>query len=184
MHWAEEGRRVIYITPTPLESLPSTYHDRNPPIAAAFKLIRFMYLSNYENLVEQLAELHTFTSLPSVLLIDNLDHYVEDDSIREQKDFHAARTCAFILDSMNACCRILKTEVHVCATVFASARRSAAYNIYFGNIWHLERCDEDKSILVKKAEGGCETRSKSYKYSKFEDGTIILKEILCKKMND
>lgn len=42
IYWAEEGRRVVYITPTPLERLPAICHDRCNPAPAAFKLMRFM----------------------------------------------------------------------------------------------------------------------------------------------
>lgn len=42
MYWAEEGRRVVYITPERLERLPVSCHDRKNPSAAALKLMRFM----------------------------------------------------------------------------------------------------------------------------------------------
>lgn len=43
MHWAEEGRRVFYITSTPLTSFPAVYHDRKEPEPSAFNMIKFMY---------------------------------------------------------------------------------------------------------------------------------------------
>jgi len=42
VYWAEKGRRVIYITPTPLKRRPASCHDKSNPIVAALKLIRFM----------------------------------------------------------------------------------------------------------------------------------------------
>ena len=44
IYWAEEGRRVVYITPAPLESLPAACHDRSNPAPAAFKLMRFIWI--------------------------------------------------------------------------------------------------------------------------------------------
>ena len=44
IYWAEEGRRVVYITPAPLESLPAACHDRSNPAPAAFKLMRFIWV--------------------------------------------------------------------------------------------------------------------------------------------
>ncbi|OAD52742.1 SPARC-related modular calcium-binding protein 1 [Eufriesea mexicana] len=109
IYWAEEGRRVVYITPAPLERLPAACHDRSNPAPAAFKLMRFMYLKNYEALAQRLVELHTFASLPSVLLIDDFDTYVTGYKESEMtQDIHIAKTCSLILDTMNSCARILK----------------------------------------------------------------------------
>lgn len=70
------------------------------------------YLENYETLMERLIELHTFATLPSVLLIDDFDTYINDYKESEVTyDLHIAKTCSTILDTMNSCSRILKTNV-------------------------------------------------------------------------
>lgn len=57
-------------------------------------------------------ELHTFASLPSVLLIDDFDAYINDYKETEiSQDLHIARICSLILDTMNSCARILKINV-------------------------------------------------------------------------
>ncbi|XP_070162869.1 uncharacterized protein [Polyergus mexicanus] len=108
IYWAERGRRVIYITPTPLERRPAVCHDRTNPAAAALDLMRFIYLPDYETFMEQLVKLHTYAAVPSVLLIDDLDNYINDESIKNDLFMHIARTCALISHSMNSCSRILK----------------------------------------------------------------------------
>lgn len=87
----------------------------------------FRYLEDYEALVEQLVELHTFASLPSVLLIDDFDTYIA--GYKESgmtQDVHIAKTCSLILDTMNSCARILKNNVSTDVTrinVFSEERK-------------------------------------------------------------
>lgn len=69
-------------------------------------------MENYESFVERMIELHTFASLPSVLLIDDFDAYINDYKDNEiSQDLHKARLCSLILDTMNSCARILKIDV-------------------------------------------------------------------------
>ena len=70
------------------------------------------YLEDYKALAKLLVQLHTFATLPSVLLIDDFDAYT--GSYKESEvlqDVHTARTCSLILDTMNSCAQILKTNV-------------------------------------------------------------------------
>lgn len=68
-------------------------------------------MPDYETLIEQLVKLHTYAAVPSVLLIDDLDNYFNDESIKNDSFMHIARTCALISHSMNSCSRILKMNV-------------------------------------------------------------------------
>lgn len=70
----------------------------------------YRYLPDYETLIEQLVKLHTYAAVPSVLLIDDLDNYFNDESVKNLF-MHIARTCALISHSMNSCSRILKMNV-------------------------------------------------------------------------
>lgn len=69
------------------------------------------YLSNYESLAEQLVKLHTYAAVPSVLLIDDLDNYLNDDAAGNDASAHIAKTCALIHHSMKSCARALKINV-------------------------------------------------------------------------
>ncbi|KAF7399368.1 hypothetical protein HZH68_007960 [Vespula germanica] len=117
IYWAEEGRRVFYITPIPLQQIPSSCHESNPSTYFTYKLITFVYLSDYKSLVTQLAELHTFISLPTIVLLDDIDHYIEDDAIKkpdyceEKTKMRIARACSVIFDAINSCSRISNTIV-------------------------------------------------------------------------
>lgn len=180
IYWAEEGRYVVYITPAPLEELPAACHDRSNPAPTAFKLMRFMYLADYEALVDRLVELHTFTSLPSVLLIDDFDAYTTNYKESEMsQDVHFARTCSLILDTMNSCARILETNVYVCAWSFSVMNDICPYMIYFANIWNVTNEEESKTILLQKYTQTVPTEQcPIYRYCKLEDGTRVLKQIL------
>ncbi|XP_029032210.2 uncharacterized protein LOC114871009 [Osmia bicornis bicornis] len=179
IYWAEEGRRVVYITPAPLESLPAACHDRSNPAPAAFKLMRFMYLENYEALIERLVELHTFVTLPSVLLIDDFDAYANDYQKNDvSQDVHISRMCSLILDTMNSCSRILKNSVYVCAWSSTAMNDISTYSIYFRNIWNIKD-EEGKTILLQKySNEGATEKCPSYRYCRLQDGTRILKQIL------
>ncbi|XP_017763776.1 PREDICTED: uncharacterized protein LOC108553412 [Eufriesea mexicana] len=186
IYWAEEGRRVVYITPAPLERLPAACHDRSNPAPAAFKLMRFMYLKNYEALAQRLVELHTFASLPSVLLIDDFDTYVTGYKESEMtQDIHIAKTCSLILDTMNSCARILKYNVYVCAWSSSGMNNICTYTIYFVNIWNVINEKESNTILLQKYSQETPTEQcPSYRYCKLEDGTRVLKQVLYESMQD
>lgn len=77
-----------------------------------FNIYLRRYLSDYEALVEQLVKLHTYAAIPSVLLIDDLDDYLDDlETAENNSNTHIARICALILHSMKSCSRILKKDV-------------------------------------------------------------------------
>ncbi|KYM76660.1 SPARC-related modular calcium-binding protein 1 [Atta colombica] len=109
MYWAEEGQQLVYITPILLEKRPAICHDRRNPSVTALKLMRFIYLSDYEALEQHLYKLHTYaTMVPSVLLIDELDDYLLSDEAPGDNNSCIAKICALILHSMNLCSRILE----------------------------------------------------------------------------
>ncbi|XP_071649888.1 uncharacterized protein [Temnothorax longispinosus] len=179
-YWAEEGHRVVYITPMPLDRRPAACHDRrNPAVAALLKLMRFVYLSDYEALVEQLFKLHTYAAVPSVLLIDELDDYLDGlEAAGNDSRMHIARICALILHSMKSCSRVLKKNVHVCAWTSSSLTNNFIQTMYFRNIWNLTEEEDGKVISVEKLSIGS-SFERSYVYHKFEDGTRVLRQILC-----
>ncbi|XP_076297949.1 uncharacterized protein LOC143217488 [Lasioglossum baleicum] len=181
IYWAEEGHRVVYITPAPLDSLPAACHDRSNPAPAAFKLMRFMYLENYEALVQKLTELHTFAILPSILLIDDMDAYIKDYGKTESMhDMHIAKTCALILDTMNSCSRILKNTVYACVWSTLATSDMRIYSMYFADAWIATNEEETKTILLEQhGHRSSSGKPTSYRYCKLQDGSRALKEIFC-----
>ncbi|KAK2581632.1 hypothetical protein KPH14_002133 [Odynerus spinipes] len=186
IYWAEEGHRVFYITPEPLQSLPSACHDRTSSSYMVLKLIRFIYLSDYKSLVTQLTELHTFVSLPSIFLLDDLDHYLNDDATeiqepcQEEKKMRIARACSVIFDAINSCSRISNTAVHACVWSSSALKKSDMDpTIYFRNIWNVSEDREKKIISLEKVgHETCEPDGyPSFEYHKFQDGTRILKKV-------
>ncbi|XP_011636182.1 uncharacterized protein LOC105426584 isoform X2 [Pogonomyrmex barbatus] len=181
-YWAEKGQRVVYVTPMPLEKRPAACHDRGNPSGAALKLMTFMYLSDYETLVEQLVKLHTYAAVPSVLLIDDLDNYFNDKAANDSIT-HIAKTCSLILHSMKLCSRILKRNVYVCAWTNSILTNNFIQTMYFRNIWNLTEEENGKVILLEKFSIGS-SLEQSYKYHIFEDGMRVLQQILCDSVED
>ncbi|KAF7994993.1 hypothetical protein HCN44_004465 [Aphidius gifuensis] len=178
IHWAEKDQRVFYITPAPLTSIPAKYHDRNDLIPTTFNMIRFMHLSSYESLVEQLVNIHTFEVRPSVLLIDRLDTYIQikDPKVKEQHEVHIARLCAIIHDSMNACSRLKKVQVHICVSVSPDNFKTNIYQHYFDSIWRFDKNNEG-IVELKKIKGDLDYQD-VFRYEKYVDGTVILNSVL------
>ncbi|KAM0724614.1 hypothetical protein ACS0PU_009695 [Formica fusca] len=137
--------------------------------------MRFIYLPDYETLIEQLVKLHTYAAVPSVLLIDDLDNYFNDESVKNLF-MHIARTCALISHSMNSCSRILKMNVYVCVWTNSILINNFLQTIYFRNIWNLIEEEDGKIILVERFAIGLSLKP-SYKYHKFEDGMRALQQI-------
>ncbi|XP_066597031.1 uncharacterized protein [Prorops nasuta] len=179
IYWANEGRNVLYVAPTSLECLPPSCHDRSNPAPATFRLMRFMYLTDYEDLIKQFSQLHTFATLPSILIIDDLDHYLHKQNVKEEFNMHAAKTCALIFDTMSSISRILKIDVHICAWYSSALDNTILHNMYFRNVFTISEDEEGKSILLQKVTN---LKNKndfpSYKYSKLQDGTRVLRQIL------
>lgn len=138
--------------------------------------MRFIYLPDYETLIEQLVKLHTYAAVPSVLLIDNLDNYFTDEVVKNDSFMHIARTCALIFHSMKSCSRILKMNVNVCVWTNSILINNFLQTIYFRNVWNLTEEKDGKIILVERFAIGLSLKP-SYKYHKFEDGMRILQQI-------
>lgn len=176
-YWAEKGRRVIYIAPVPLEKRPGACHDRSDPTVVALKLMRFVYLKDYESLVEHLIKLHTYAAVPSVLLIDSLDDYLNDEAARNNTKMFIAKTCALILHSMNSCSRVLNMNVHVCVWASAVLIDDFPQTVLFRNIWNLTEKEDGKVIVLEKFSGRSSVMQ-SYKYRVFEDGMRVLQQVI------
>ncbi|XP_051162568.1 uncharacterized protein LOC127282400 [Leptopilina boulardi] len=170
VYWAEQGHRVFYFGPEKLQSSQFMHHDRSNPNSEAFKMMRFIYVSNYEALVEQLVDVHTIAPPPSVLLVDDFDNYIHDSDIKEKKEVHIARLCALLFDTMNTCAEILERKVHIFISI--SSELNFIHQIYFNKFWTIE--EENENIVKLKQIGN----SKIYEYRKFDNNNIILKQII------
>ncbi|XP_043481975.1 uncharacterized protein LOC122511037 isoform X2 [Leptopilina heterotoma] len=173
IYWAEEGHRVIYIAPKRLESPQLSHHDRSTTNSESFQLMQFMYLSNYETLVEQLADLHRFASKPSVLILEDLDNYIQDPDVKETKEVHIARLCALLVDTMNVCAAILQQQVHICVSI--SSECDVIYQIYFNNFWSIEK--QNNGMVKLKEVASNRATNKTFEYRECDDdntGTLLV----------
>ncbi|KAH0549166.1 uncharacterized protein LOC123260913 [Cotesia glomerata] len=182
MHWAEKGNLVFFITPSPLKSFPAQYHDRKDVPPAIYDMIKFLYLETYDVLAEQLVDLHTFSKLPSLILVDNLDTYIKGVQNTELEDMHIAKLCAVLHDSVNACSRVKKCQVLLCASITGTSLQSTPYPLYFDNIWYLTVEKDTDELIIKFTEVSTNSESeikepKAFEYRKFRDKTLILTKI-------
>lgn len=134
------------------------------------------HLSSYESLVEQLVDIHTFEVQPSVLLIDRLDTYIQVKDTKEQHEVHIARLCAIIHDSMNACSRLRKVQIHICVSVSPDNFKTNIYQHYFNSIWRFDKNNEGMMEL-KKIKGELNYQD-VFRFEKYVDGTVILNSVL------
>ncbi|XP_011499668.1 PREDICTED: uncharacterized protein LOC105363622 [Ceratosolen solmsi marchali] len=183
--WAKDGHQVCYISSRQLQCLPPTLHDRSEPSAEALKLITFMSVGNYEELADQLVELHTFRKPPSVLLIDDLDLFAANPGIRGcSREVHVARCCALVLHAAFSCSRVTNCPIQVCAASFEATDYETIYCKYFDNRWLLNAevgessTEEGRRVWVKRPNG-----SQTFEFCRLDDAVLVLRRILVAELN-
>ncbi|XP_067828940.1 ATPase SWSAP1 [Heptranchias perlo] len=89
---AQEGRRVLFLAPSPIQALPAPLLSLDP---LSLKRIQFAYPRSAEELLQAVASLHESPGcLPSLILLDGLDDYLRQDTGRQ-----AALIAALLRDS-------------------------------------------------------------------------------------
>ncbi|XP_020376192.2 ATPase SWSAP1 [Rhincodon typus] len=119
------GRRVLFLSPSPVQALPAPLLLLEP---GSLRRIQFAYPRTAEGLLEALACLHESprSLLPSLLLLDGLDRYLQgcgQDTPRQ-----AARIAALLRDSASWLSEKLQpgTECQIIATLKAPIQEDTA----------------------------------------------------------
>lgn len=107
--------KVLYILPEELHELPQLSQDLNKVDRHYMKMITFLYASNLHSLIEGVATLPDWESVPATIILDDLSAYCNDNSFQK-----ACGATALLLDTAYACSRTLK---YTCR-VFISAKQS------------------------------------------------------------
>ncbi|KDR07748.1 ATPase SWSAP1-like [Zootermopsis nevadensis] len=186
VHFAEQGSKVLYISSTTLSALPPPVHGVSPPSTAALSHIRFMYLPSWQDLFKLLFSLHQHTCIPSIIIVDGLDHYcnLSDSNVHDknhEQAMHAAHVCASLIDATSACARHTGNPAVLIASFHCGdIKINPLIDLFFSNIiWSVES-DTDNGVVL--TNGVILPQQSSRTQIVFRprnwDGTLILHKIL------
>ncbi|KAK3580292.1 hypothetical protein CHS0354_023531 [Potamilus streckersoni] len=92
---------VTYISPRPFSRMPLSVHGMPcPSSASSLKTLTFQYLSSLDELVKFCCNVHMRVLHPQVLIIDDMQYYIEQSKGQGQ-EAAAARLCAVLLDAVH-----------------------------------------------------------------------------------
>lgn len=106
--------KVLYILSDELEELPELSQDINPTNRHYMKMITFLYAKSLQSLIESLATLSDWQSIPRTIILDDLSSYCHQSSLHS-----ACGVVALLIDSARSCSEALKEP----CSVFISATR-------------------------------------------------------------
>uniref|UniRef100_W5MN76 SWIM-type zinc finger 7 associated protein 1 n=1 Tax=Lepisosteus oculatus TaxID=7918 RepID=W5MN76_LEPOC len=98
---SELGRKVIFLSPTPIQTLPAPLMEARAGLdPASLKKIKFVYPRTAEELLRDVACLHEAAGAPpSLLIVDGLECYLRWGGEGEQAHQMAARLSALLCDT-------------------------------------------------------------------------------------
>lgn len=124
----------------------------------------------------KLVRLPTFQRLPSLILVEDFDHFTRSTPGRSV-EFTASRCCAVLANTASTCSRLAGHGVQVCASAYAeknSGRQDAVYGVYFDKFWSISSRSGDDGVDVVwlRQKGGV-----SMEFSWLDDPVLVLKRI-------
>ncbi|XP_041032878.1 ATPase SWSAP1 [Carcharodon carcharias] len=109
-----EGRRVLFLAPSPVQALPSPLLSLEP---SSLRRIQFAYPRSAEELLEAVASLHESPcSLPSLILLDGLDRYLQGACGQDMAQ-QVALIAALLRDSATWLSEKLRSSTEIIATL-------------------------------------------------------------------
>lgn len=96
--YANKDVSVLYICHQPLTKMPLGVHGMPHPDAQVLRNVKFIYMKKTEELIEYCSSVHTKPVLPDVIIIDDVDIYLEQ--MKEDGIEHGtAKLCALLVDA-------------------------------------------------------------------------------------
>ncbi|XP_072164825.1 uncharacterized protein [Diadema setosum] len=95
---AHDGHRVAFITPTKFKSLPPSVEGAPPQDPLLMKQINIMYFQDRTSILTYLSRIHTLSSHPDVIIVDNLDFYASHPQASDIT-FTVSTLCAYLVDA-------------------------------------------------------------------------------------
>lgn len=150
--YAEGGQNVVYITAFEFESLPPPLQGFPKPAPDIFALIKFLYLPNWKDLLQYVFHLHLHALVPTVLIIEALEHYCTNSDTENSSSAaataasHAALICAALIDGVAVCAKRSKSPAHLIVSLNEQKSQnmfSPLIDIFFTDVVWLFQKDED-----------------------------------------
>lgn len=143
------------------------------------KHIFFSYTSTYESLINELLNLNRYAVIPSVLLIGDIDHFIESSTQTETREMLACKLYATISYIMNICSKLLKNKTFFCGTLEGDVDKNQTFSeMYFDRFWTI--CDTDEMVHLKMLTNA---NHESYRFQKLDNESLVLKEIVKQVVN-
>lgn len=118
-----------------------------------FVLWNFRYLPCWQDLLQHIFSLHIHTLIPTVLIVEALDHYCTvpdhewDSSSKASQASHAALICAALFDGAAVCAKRSKGQAQLIVSLDqqpSENRFSPLINIFFTDVvWTIEKTRAD-----------------------------------------
>ncbi|CAH1798935.1 unnamed protein product [Owenia fusiformis] len=115
LSFAADGKLVTYICRQPFVTMPIKVHGLPAPSPHTMKNLNFQYVYSTDELIRYLGNIHLQGEPPTVIIIDDFQHYVQQiqDGGKEQA---IAKLCALVIDA----CSYIQTKSGTCHLVLSS----------------------------------------------------------------
>ena len=150
-----------------------------------FELIS-RYLPGYQDLFKYLFSLHQHADMPSIVIVESLDHYcnLADKNVHNkdhEKEMHAAFVCASLIDATSLCAkRGEKPAVLIASFHCNDTKINPLVDLFFSDIVWSVQSDSNNGIALTNTVILPEHSSKTQIVFKAKNwnGTLILHKIL------
>ncbi|KAK3912842.1 Adenylosuccinate synthetase, partial [Frankliniella fusca] len=189
VHYAEAGHNVIYITASEFDSLPPPLLGLAKPTPDVFALIKFLYLPSWQDLLQYLFHLHVHTLIPTVLIVEALEHFFTSPDRDESRGeaSHAALICASLLDGVAVCAKRSKSQAHLVVSLNEQKTHSMfspLIDIFFTDMVWLFQKDKDSEgnssnyCMINLETSLSQTKQHKIFYKcQTEDGAVVLTKV-------
>ncbi|KAK6629406.1 hypothetical protein RUM43_003223 [Polyplax serrata] len=154
-YWATRGRQLLYISKTRIESLPPSLGETGHPDVEILKLLQFMYLSSWKDLLYQLATIRIRGFRVCAIVVDNLADYFDDKPEHRSYEDHVSCVCANLLFAIQTISKNNPGNVALlCGYVSQNStiERNVIKN-FFHNVWEIKSMDDKTLSVVKRTKG-------------------------------
>ncbi|KAJ8924830.1 hypothetical protein NQ315_000984 [Exocentrus adspersus] len=131
---AESGKKVWFVSPEVFDKIPDNIV---PPEMQILKLITFIYLKDYKDLLSHLNGIHLWHKIPDIIILSNLDTYCH-----LYGDNYDTLLCALVvatlLDSASVCAKKNGTSylISTCSQPSDPHKNKlqVLYDLYFSHV--------------------------------------------------
>ncbi|XP_019874250.1 uncharacterized protein LOC109602341 [Aethina tumida] len=141
INYAERGLNVWFISPEAINNIPK---EIKVPSTEVLKLITFLYLRSYEDLLNNLNKIQLWHRKPDMIILNGLDIYCDINS-DQYNSLVSASICAAILDNASGSSGVQQTSLLIVSSEVPnelSSRMKVLIDMYFPFV--LNNADKKK----------------------------------------